>query len=198
MKGLEKILEEMRGIKDGNRKENLYAKYPPNSKDREVLNAYSQGYEDGTDNFYNAVVDIIRKHLHCEDNKEITIESRNVGILIAKEVLDKLQFFGGQRAGRELWNDKPREVQDEDIASFNRDIEWLRDFIRRMDGGWITVEERLPEKEYETVLCVTDKNHYFVGVYNHRYGFRTGDIEAEGKVIAWRPLPGLYRQERSE
>lgn len=48
-----------------------------------------------------------------------------------EEVLDKLQFFGGQRAGRELWNDKPREVQDEDIANFNRDIEYLRDFIRK-------------------------------------------------------------------
>ena len=63
MQELEKILEEMRQIKDGNRKENLYAKYPPNGKDQEVLNAYSQGYEDGTDNFYNAVVYIIRKHM---------------------------------------------------------------------------------------------------------------------------------------
>ena len=33
MQELEKILEEMREIKDGNRKEKLYAKYPPNSKD---------------------------------------------------------------------------------------------------------------------------------------------------------------------
>ena len=64
MQVLEKILEEMRQIKDGNRKENLYAKYPPNGKDQEVLNAYSQGYEDGTDNFYNAVVYIIRKHMN--------------------------------------------------------------------------------------------------------------------------------------
>lgn len=63
MKEQEKILEEMRQIKDGNRKENLYAKYPPNGKDQEVLNAYSQGYEDGTDNFYNAVVYIIRKYM---------------------------------------------------------------------------------------------------------------------------------------
>lgn len=63
MQVLEKILEEMRQIKDGNRKENLYAKYPPNGKDQEVLNAYSQGYEDGTDNFYNAVVYIIRKYM---------------------------------------------------------------------------------------------------------------------------------------
>ena len=29
-----------------------------------MLNAYSQGYEDGTDNFYNAVVDIIRKYMN--------------------------------------------------------------------------------------------------------------------------------------
>lgn len=49
----------------------------------------------------------------------------------AMEILEKLSFFGGQRAGRELWNDKPRVVQDEDIAAFNRDVQWLRDFIRK-------------------------------------------------------------------
>lgn len=54
------------------------------------------------------------------------------------EILDKIQFFGGQRAGRELWNDKPREVQEDDISSFNRDIESVRDFIRKhMNDGWI-------------------------------------------------------------
>lgn len=64
MQELEKILEELKRIKDGNRKEKLYAKYPPNSKDQEVLNAYSQGYEDGTDNFYNAAAEIIHKHMN--------------------------------------------------------------------------------------------------------------------------------------
>ena len=53
------------------------------------------------------------------------------------EILDKLSFFGGQRAGRELWNDKPREIQDEDIANFNRDIEYLRDIVsNHMNDGW--------------------------------------------------------------
>ncbi len=61
---------------------------------------------------------------------------------------------------------------------------------------WIPVEERLPEKEYDTVLCVTDKNHYFVAVHNKEYGFRTGDVYVEGKVIAWMPLP--YHTERIE
>lgn len=77
MQELEKILDEMKKIKDGNRKEKLYAKYPPNSEDQKVLNAYSQGYEDGTDNFYNAVTDIIRKHLSRENGPEITRYSRD-------------------------------------------------------------------------------------------------------------------------
>lgn len=46
-----------------------------------------------------------------------------------KDILDKIQFFQGQRAGRELWNDKPTNVQDEDIATFNRGIDSVRDYI---------------------------------------------------------------------
>ena len=88
---------------------------------------------------------IIRKHLYREKAPEIARSSRDTDVLIALEVLDKLSFFGGQRAGRELWNDKSREVQDEDIANFNRDIEYLRDIIRKhMNDGWVSVEERMP------------------------------------------------------
>ena len=125
MQELEKILEEIKRIKDGNRKEKLYAKYPPDSKNQEVLNAYSQGYEDGTDNFYNAIAGIIRKH---------------------------------------------------------------------MNDGWIPVEERLPEEEYYPALCVTNENYYCVAVYNKTHGFRTGDICTVGEIVAWRPLPELYKQ----
>ena len=73
----------------------------------------------------------------------------------AMEILEKLSFFGGQRAGRELWNDKPRVVQDEDIAAFNRDVQWLRDFIsKHMSDGWIPVEdERLWDILFEEA-CV--------------------------------------------
>ena len=83
----------------------------------------------------------------------------------AIEILDKLSFFGGQRAGRELWNDKPREVQDEDIASFNRDIEWLRGIIRKhMNDGWIPVDEQLPE-DGSRVLAVI-KHHKWIADYD--------------------------------
>lgn len=69
---------------------------------------------------------------------------------------------------------------------------------KHMNDSWIPVEERLPEKEYYTALCVTDKNHYCVAVYNREYGFRTGDIDAEGEIIAWMPLPEPYRPEPLE
>lgn len=49
-------------------------------------------------------------------------------------ILDKFEFFGGQRAGRELWFDKPTDVQDKDIESFARDVEFLKDFINRQQA----------------------------------------------------------------
>lgn len=44
-------------------------------------------------------------------------------------ILDKMEFFQGQRAGRELWFDKPKNIQDEDIENFNRDTNTLREYI---------------------------------------------------------------------
>ena len=46
------------------------------------------------------------------------------------DILDKMEFFQGQRAGRELWNDKPKEVQDKDIADFVRDINYIRSYLQ--------------------------------------------------------------------
>lgn len=108
MQELEKILEEMRQIKDGNRKENLYAKYPPNGKDQEVLNAYSQGYEDGTDNFYNAVVYIIRKHMNdgwIPVERELPPNAKHKGSFCPKyQVMTKFgETYGWYNPDRESW-----------------------------------------------------------------------------------------------
>lgn len=46
------------------------------------------------------------------------------------EILDKLEFFQGQRAGRELWADKSESLQDIDIANFNSDINIIKDFLK--------------------------------------------------------------------
>ena len=46
------------------------------------------------------------------------------------DILAKWEFFFGQRAGRELWGDKAKAVQDQDITDFNRDIEIVRSALR--------------------------------------------------------------------
>lgn len=46
------------------------------------------------------------------------------------EILDKLEFFNGQRAGRLLWADKPESVQVTDIDNFNKDINTIREFLK--------------------------------------------------------------------
>ena len=103
---------------------------------------FGDEYNAGIKDMAKMAEKIIRKYLSRENDSEITRSPRDTDVLIALEVLDKLSFFGGQRAGRELWNDKPREVQDEDIANFNRDIEYLKDIIRKhMNDGWIPVDD---------------------------------------------------------
>lgn len=44
------------------------------------------------------------------------------------DILDKMEFFN-QRAGRELWFSKPKNIQDKDIENYNRDIETLKEYI---------------------------------------------------------------------
>ena len=117
----------------------------------------------------------------------------------AMEILDKLSFFGGQRAGRELWNDKTREVQDEDIANFNRDIEYLKDIIRKhVNDGWISVKDRLPEGRTR-VICQFDNGDIELlwqdwesDTESLTY-WTVFDFMEEKKVFAWRPLPEPYR-----
>lgn len=53
------------------------------------------------------------------------------------DILEKWSFFFGQRAGRELWGDKPKSVQDQDIADFNRDMEIVRAALRPVSREWV-------------------------------------------------------------
>lgn len=55
-------------------------------------------------------------------------------IIKGLDILNKFDFFGGQRAGRELWNDKPVEVQDEDVENFAKDVQFLKDLIKRQQA----------------------------------------------------------------
>ena len=57
----------------------------------------------------------------------------NEKLYTALDKLNKLDFFYGQRAGRELWFSKPVDVQDADIKSFVNDIKFIKDFINEQN-----------------------------------------------------------------
>lgn len=71
----------------------------------------------------------------------------------ALEIIDKRDFFN-DRDGRELWNDKPKEIQDEDIRNAHKEYEQLKEYVLNQPkvDEWISVEERLPE-EHDSVFA---------------------------------------------
>lgn len=46
--------------------------------------------------------------------------------IVAVDICDKFDFFQGQRAGRELWSEKPVEIQNKDIEQFSKDVAFLK------------------------------------------------------------------------
>ncbi len=74
-----------------------------------------------------------------------------------------------------------------------------RHYVNTYNDGWIPVEERLPERDYETVLCVDVDDYYFVAVYTKEDGFRTEDFGADYEnIVACQPLPKPYKEEADE
>ena len=67
-------------------------------------------------------------------------------------------------------------------------------------GGWIPVEERLPEAEQEHVLACRRDGSIDTARYSpYSDRWYVGSMcSVSLDVIAWRPLPELYRPERSE
>jgi hypothetical protein len=52
-----KVIKYLEQIKDGSRAKNMFTGNESEAPDRQrALRAYSQGYEDGTDNVYNALL----------------------------------------------------------------------------------------------------------------------------------------------
>ncbi len=103
--------------------------------------------------------------------------------------------------------DAPIYVGDMEVDWYVRESV-VKEIIRsHMDDGkdtnvpsnddWIPVEERLPEHDYETVLCVDAVDYYFVAVYTKEDGFRTEDFGADYEnIIAWQPLPDRTSQRK--
>ena len=109
------------------------------------------------------------------------------------EILDKMNFFQGQRAGRELWNDKPFEVQEEDLGNFKRDIDTIGSYI------WEIVKElkqyrdaeeqglllRLPCKVGDVVYQITRD-------FISEFKIKTFVCDGKSFFFYWQCIKGIY------
>ena len=194
MNVLEKILEEMNKIKDGNRKEKLYAKYPEKNKRQEILNIYSQGYEDGTDNFYNAIVPLVRAGIplicsRMSDNDEL-IDRKAL-----KEEIESLRMtITGMRRGKTITIQALEEYKKSILRIIDEQP------TVHANDGWIPVDERLPEVQegLEDMYCpefnVTIKGAERTTTLKYSWdGTWFDDYGTVYNVIAWQPLPEQYK-----
>lgn len=85
----------------------------------------------------------------------------NDKIIKAFDILNKFEFFGGQRAGRELWFNKPSDVQNKDIGSFLRDINFLRQFIndQQMDIKRLEDDVKSQDDSITSLLSIVNSNY---------------------------------------
>lgn len=90
----------------------------------------------------------------------------------------------------------------------------VEDIIRKhMNDGWIPVEERLPEDDVNVLITyadIDDDQYVGIDITNYGYAYLGGNkldfkewrspfeyFGSNYKVVAWRPLPEPYKQERS-
>ena len=87
--------------------------------------------------------------------------------------------------------------------NFNLAIQALEE---KLNGGWIPVSERLPEKE--DIYQVTIKYENFAGIHltvrtaiyeNEKWNIHGPQpVISNRKIIAWQPLPPAYKEVENE
>lgn len=97
--------------------------------------------------------------INCEKNICTCDEVPHNVITKAFDILDRLDFFGGQRAGRELWAEKPLEVQNKDIENFSRDVAFLRLLINRLEAENSNLTSDLTSLKKDLTSLQTEKDN---------------------------------------
>lgn len=101
-------------------------------------------------------------------------------------------------------------INDEPVISKNQ----AKEIIRRMNDGWISVDERLPEDDIDVLITyadIDDENYTDICITTYGYTYLGGNkldykewrnpfpyFKNNYKIIAWRPLPEPYRPKRRD
>ena len=106
------------------------------------------------------------------------------------DILNKFEFFQGQRAGRELWNDKPKEAQDKDISDFIKDINYIRSYLQ--DSVVLSREEY--EKVDKEIINKSTYDTIWKAGYN-AYEKTIGECVAEARKETAEKFAEMLKEE---
>ena len=111
---------------------------------------------------------------------------------IEEEIRDSIPFSEQRADGLR----KARDIIRKQINDLSRENRQENTRSPRDNGGWIPVEERLPE-DYSMMLvtCKTKSGSKNVNGAWYGEGFWHGS-GSMSRVIAWQPLPEPYRPEK--
>jgi len=162
------------------------------------------------------VNDIIRRHMkneedilkfyYCESEDDYYIGQRVQNMYYARYADGGFTWFmsrhlpWGKRvtAPETAWKEYTYPTEPKEIPF----MEWLKGFVRKhMNGGWIPVSIRMPEKAGTYIINVLDGKRDIVtfAKWQNRYKrFDMTGARAHWRIIAWRPFPESYKPERSE
>lgn len=124
----------------------------------------------------------------------------------ALDILEKIKFFQGQRAGRELWGDKPKEVQDQDIKDFVDNVDYVKDIIkdfREHSKGNVIIskEEYWDLRQSKTLLKLREETIKHLEDANIRYHETLTDVFSKwaetDKETGGFNLPHIYELAKS-
>ncbi len=115
-----------------------------------------------------------------------------------RDRIEQAKFFN-QRAGRDLWNDKPKDVQDRDIASAEKLYDELLMLIEmhadvseeKKDEGWISVKDRLPDDVNGVIVCDEFGRVYpaYYYTFDECWMYSFTAERCSHKITHWMPLP---------
>lgn len=145
--------------------------------------------------------DIIRKHMkneedilkfyYCESEDDYYLGQRAQNMYYAKYEPGGFTWFMSRYLpwGEEGYPSEPKEIPF---------LEWIEGFIRKhMNDGWIPVEERLPEEEGDYLVISRERGREDLPKVSYYSEKREWHLIGE-KVVAWHPLPKLYKPKRSD
>ena len=109
------------------------------------------------------------------------------------------------------------EIGNIQFQSYTKPLIAVEDVIKiirkHINDGWIPVEERLPEDDVNVLITyadIDDDQYVGIDITNYGYAYLGGNkldfkewrspfeyFGSNYKIVAWRPLPEPYKQERS-